>query len=92
MTKGVLISTFKDYTNAIECFNRAININPNNQNIYIQKADVLLKMSLNEEAIICSDIAIKLNRNLAVAYNNKCIALNELKRHDEAIVFIDKLN
>ena len=84
-----------EYQKAIKCFDKSIELAPNNAIAYYNKGLALYNLGKHQEAIDCYDIAIKLDPFDADAYNNKGIALRNLGKYQEAIDCYDiaiKLN
>ena len=79
-----------NYSKAIECYDKAIALKPNDAVVYYNKGLTLYNLGKYQEAIACYDKAIELKPNDAVDYCNKGNALDELDRHDEAIACYDK--
>ena len=78
---GIAWERKRKYDKAIEYYNIAIELEPdNNENYYNNRGVVLLKTGEYEEAIANFDKAIEINPNLAQAYNNKKEALDELNK------------
>jgi tetratricopeptide (TPR) repeat protein len=84
-------------------FNKAIEINPNNSNAWVNKAYLLERLNRNEEALLAYDKAIEINpknskeRNSrdfryekSIAYSNKAQLLSELQRYEEALTTYNK--
>ena len=81
---------FKNYKEAVELCDKAIESGQNNALACEIKGFALLKLKRYEEAIECYDKAIELDPNDAGAYNGKGNALLNLKRYEEAIECYDK--
>jgi tetratricopeptide (TPR) repeat protein len=87
--KGAALNKLKQYAEAIEAFDQAIRLNPNDAEAYYNKGNALRELERYEEAIVAYDHAIRLNLNYASACYNKGNALRELERYEEAIVAYD---
>jgi tetratricopeptide (TPR) repeat protein len=79
-----------EYREAIECYDKALKINPNYAGVWNNKGNALAELAKYKEAIECYDKAIKLNPNSAYAWYNKGNALAELAKYREAIECYDK--
>jgi len=79
----------KKYEKAIECYGRALEINPNYAKVWYNKGNALSKLGRHKEAIECYDRVLEINPNFAAWYN-KGVALGELRRYEEAIECYDK--
>jgi len=75
---------------ALKCFDKAIELEPNEPIYWNNKGFALDELKRYEEAIECYDRAIKLNPNNPIYWNNKGYALKELKRYEEAIECYDR--
>jgi tetratricopeptide (TPR) repeat protein len=81
----------KDYLKkAIECYDKAIKLNPTDEEPWYNKGVALGKLERYKEAIECYDRVIELNPTDEDAWYNKGNDLGELERHEEAIECYDK--
>jgi tetratricopeptide (TPR) repeat protein len=80
----------KKYNNAIQCFDNALEIEPNNTNAWNNKGLALDDLCKHYEAIECYDRALEINTNNANAWNNKGAAIYHLGKYNEAIQCFDK--
>jgi tetratricopeptide (TPR) repeat protein len=80
--KGYALSYLKRYDEAIECFDKAIEIDPNYADAWLGK---------HNEAIHYYDKAIEISPKYKSAWHGKAFALVNLGKHDEAIECFDKL-
>jgi len=60
----------KDYHRAIDCYRKAIQINPQYSLAYLNLGVALGSINKTEEAIDCYRKAIQINPKFAAAYNN----------------------
>jgi tetratricopeptide (TPR) repeat protein len=89
--KGVVLGkNMGRYAEAVECFDKAIQINPDNTIAWNNRGTALVQMDRLEEALKCYDEAIKINPNNAMAWNNKSLALGRMSTLEEAIKSVDK--
>jgi len=88
--KGFSLNELKRYEEAISCFDKAINLDPNYAYAWNNKGFSLNELKKYEEAITCFDKAINLDPNYAYAWNGKGNSLYELKKYEEAITCFDK--
>jgi tetratricopeptide (TPR) repeat protein len=88
--KGNTMCELNKYDEAIECYDKAIELNPNNADAYNNKGTVLSELRNYHQAIECYDKAIALSKNDDIIYYNKGNALCELNKYDEAIEYYDK--
>jgi len=75
---------------AIQCFDKALEINPKYLFAYYLKGVFLSELNNNEKAIQSFDNALEINPNYAPAYVGKGRALSLLKKDNEAIQSFDK--
>ena len=78
------------FDEAIECYDKALKINPHNFKAWNNKAFALHNLNRLDEAIECYDRVLKINPNDFNVLNNKAFSLHELNRLDEAIECYDK--
>ncbi|NQU98457.1 tetratricopeptide repeat protein [Candidatus Woesearchaeota archaeon] len=83
--KGVELYNQRKLEEAVECFYRAIEINPKDADTWNNKGTTLGEQGKLEEAIESYDRATEINPEYTTAWNNKGIALNELGKPEEAI-------
>jgi len=88
--KGGALYFLGKYDEAIECYDKAIEIDPNNPVVWNNKGLALYHLDKHEEAIKCYDKAIEIDPNDADTWNNKGLALYHLDKHEEAITSYDK--
>lgn len=85
LEKGITLMSLRRYDEAIEYFNKAIDLRPNYAEAYNLKANAYIQNGRFNEAIELLDTAIKLKPNYRDAYLNKGTALFSLKRIEESI-------
>ena len=68
------------YQEAIDCFNKAIELKPNDVNTLNLIGISLDEIGKNEEAIVCHNRAIQLNPQINDLYRYRQIALKKLKK------------
>ena len=87
---GFIASLKHEHAKAIELYDRAIALNPQNPAALINQGASLNELKRHEEALIALDKAIALNPGAEQAWSNKGTALNALKRYEEALTHYDK--
>lgn len=87
---GFIASIKREHEKAVELYDRAIGLNPQDQAALINKGASLNELKRYEEALTSLDKAIALNPATAQAWSNKGTALNELKRYEEALSHYEK--
>jgi len=88
--EGKKLFTEEKYQEAIVCYNKAIELNPNDENAWCFKGKCLSDMQRYEEAIVCYNKAIELNPNDEYVWNFKGYCLYDMQRYEEAIVCYNK--
>jgi protein O-GlcNAc transferase len=68
------------HSEAIQWYDKALEIYPNWSSIWNNKGYSLNKLGIYNDAIKCYDRDLQLNPNFPVAWNNKQVALNELQK------------
>lgn len=72
---GVLAYQQKHYEVAVDLIGRAISLHAKNANFYYNRANALVELGRNEEALAGFDAALKLLPEFADAFNNKGLLL-----------------
>ncbi len=85
LNKGNELYDLKRYEEALEAYNRAIQLAPNDALAYHNKGYALDDLKRYEEALEAYTRAIELDPNDAVTYYNKGYTLRNLKRYEEAL-------
>jgi tetratricopeptide (TPR) repeat protein len=83
--KGLSYAYMKKYKQALECSNKALELDANNSDNLNNKAWSLNGLKRYEEALECSNKALELEANIAWTLTNKAWSLNGLKRYEEAL-------
>lgn len=88
--KGTSLEKMGRFEEAIQCYDKALEMNPNQPETWFNKGNSLGSLHRLDEAIKCHDKAIEINPNHPMGWNNKGAVLHELGRFDEAIQCHDK--
>ncbi|MDP2937289.1 MAG: serine/threonine-protein kinase [Dehalococcoidia bacterium] len=88
--KGVSLHSLGRYDEAIRCYDRALELDPQYAAAWINKGNSLHSLGRYDEAIRCYDRALELDPQYAAASNNKGNSLHSLGRYDEAICCCDR--
>jgi tetratricopeptide (TPR) repeat protein len=83
--RGVALEKMGKSEQAVECFDKALEQNPNDSWAWFNKGVSLHRMGLLGEALYCYDKALTYNPNDPDLLSNKGIALRTLGRTDEAL-------
>jgi tetratricopeptide (TPR) repeat protein len=82
--KGVAFISSNKYEEAIQCFDKVIELKHDDAAVYFNKGRALLNLKSFKEAILAFDRAIEENKNTS-AYYYKGLALINLARNLEAV-------
>ena len=69
----MILKQLKKYNEAIECFDKAIILNPNDAELFHNKGIVLNDLNKYNAAIECFNKAFELNQNYFESFNNEKI-------------------
>ncbi|MGD2088705.1 MAG: tetratricopeptide repeat protein [Candidatus Aminicenantes bacterium] len=83
-SRGVALSALGRPDQALEAYNKAIEIKPDNHEAWYKKGWALDKLSRHEDALEAYNKAIKIKPNYDQAWFNKGVALEKLGRKKEA--------
>jgi tetratricopeptide (TPR) repeat protein len=90
VTKGLELELDEKYEEAIQCYDEALEINPNDESVWENKADALGSLDKDEEAIQCYDEALEINPENEHVLTMKGTGLFQLKKYEEAIQCYDE--
>jgi len=88
--KGDVLFKLYSHDEALQCFDKAIQLEPNNAEYWNKKGNALHNLYRYSEALQCFDKAIQLEPNNAEYWNKKGNALHNLYRYEEALQCFDK--
>ncbi|MCL1943806.1 MAG: tetratricopeptide repeat protein [Candidatus Azobacteroides sp.] len=88
--KGIAYNGLRNYTEAIKCYDIAIDLKNDYERAYNYKGNVLYDLGKYEEAIQYYDKAMALNPDYARAHYNKGCCLDDLGRKEDAIQCYNK--
>ena len=91
VSKGTSLKIKGKYSDAIECFDIAINIDETNPTPWLSKAQCLYQCSKYEESIECCNCAYELEKYPGILIT-KIDSLIKLKLFEEALDIIEELN
>lgn len=80
----------KDFTAALDVYEKVIERKPDSAAAYNNKGNILLELGRPEEAVAVYEKAIELQSDSAEIYNNKARSLSKLERYEEAVPVFDK--
>ncbi|AEF95692.1 tetratricopeptide repeat protein [Methanotorris igneus] len=82
--KGWDLQDSGKYLEAIECYDKALEIEPDFVEAWNNKGLALYELGRYSEAIKCYDKALEIDPNFAVAWYNKGLALKAIGKYQEA--------
>lgn len=85
---GYSYATLGDDEKAIEFFDKALEQDSSEWTVWHEKASVLARLGLMDEALRCYDRVIQINPHVAIALWNKALTYIEMKRYEDAIVVL----
>lgn len=85
LSKGQTLMRLNRPAEALEVFDDALAIDPENAEVYVKKGTALERMKKLDEAIACYDRAIAANGSLTLAYLCKGGVFNQMERFSEAL-------
>ncbi len=89
--KGVALQEDKNYSEALACFQQAIDIKPDFIPAWVYKGICLEQLQRYDEAITCYNQAIQINPNVADLWYNKGTTYCTLKRYNDALSCFDRV-
>ncbi len=89
-SKGAALISLGRFEEAIECLDKAIEINPLNEVTWNNKGNAFSRLGRHKDAIDCYDRALKINPNYEVAWNNKGNAYARIGRLEDALKCYDR--
>jgi tetratricopeptide (TPR) repeat protein len=81
--------TYQIYGEALESYNRALAIDPDNEIAWTEQGLVLGRLGRNTESLSSHEWALGLDENYALALANKCNTLNRLGEYEDALASCD---
>jgi len=88
--KGNIFSFFKNYQDAVDSYDKAIKINPKNDEAWFERGYSLSELGQREIAILSYDRALEVNNLFYRAWSTRGATLNNLGRYEEAIASAQK--
>lgn len=80
-----------EFKKALKCFDKVIEINPENSEAWYCKGDALIFIGRSEEAISCFGKSLKIHPNVPEVLYKKGVAMGNVGRFEEAIVCFNKV-
>lgn len=89
--EGMKFQDIEQYSQAVDCFQKAIDCQPNFIPAWVYKGIALEQLGEYEAAISCYETAIKIHPKVADLWYNKGATLCNLHRYEEALICFDKV-
>jgi tetratricopeptide (TPR) repeat protein len=89
--KATALAALGRLDGAVECYDRALAIEPQHPEVWSNKADALRKAGRLDEAVVCCDRALEINPQHATGWHSKGCALAALGRPRDALDCFDKV-
>jgi tetratricopeptide (TPR) repeat protein len=90
VNKGVSLNGLGRREEALQCFNRSLEIDPLLAVAWSSKGIALVQLGREDEALACFDSALEINPSYGQAWNNKGNTLTGLGRLEEGIVCLER--
>jgi tetratricopeptide (TPR) repeat protein len=91
--KGNILSAEKNYSDALECFTKAIRLSPNRAVLYNNRANVYSQLARKEEAIADYTRALELSNYKREVYLSRCLAyrkFGDIEKCAEDLINIER--
>ncbi|WP_339384187.1 tetratricopeptide repeat protein [Microcoleus sp. LEGE 07076] len=88
--QGVLYESAQEYTEAIACYDKALEIKPDLHEAWHNRGVALVNLGRLSEALASYDKALEIKPDLHEAWHNRGYILNDLGWHEDAIASYDK--
>ena len=88
--RGNLLRALGRNAEALESYDRALAVAPNEVSALIGRADVLVALKRPDDALASLDQALSIDPSDAGALSNRGFLLQSLNRHDEALASLDR--
>lgn len=85
LERGILLAQRESYHEALENFNRSLDLEPGNADTYYERAIVYELVGRDALAREDYSSAIRLSPDFALSYNNRGLLLSRLELHEEAV-------
>ena len=90
LKKGYSFKRKKEHEKAMECFDKALELEPENGNYWADKGWSLYESGRYEDAIKCYDKAIEIKPKSPRFWNDKGVILDDSKKSDDALKCYEK--
>jgi len=93
MTQTILGILYRDlgrYNDAIDCYNKALEIDPKHIDVWLNKGAALAWLKRYDQATECYDKSLALDRNYGIAWYNKACLESLRNNNEKSIEFLRK--
>jgi len=87
---GAELTQIGNYMNAIICYDKALEIDPDDSNVLVNKGDALTNLGRYEEAMKCYDKVLSQKPNSSMALYNKACIIAMQGETDESLSLLEK--
>lgn len=89
--KGILLQDLGNDSAAIECFDKSIEYDPNDADVYVAKGQSLLKLGKYVDAQDCFGLATKIGLNNAYAHFGLGMSIQKIDESGTVLAYMDKI-
>jgi len=87
---GAELSQVGDYVNAISCYDKALEIDPNDSNVLVNRGDALTNISNYDDARQCYDKVLSKNPKSSMALYNKACLISLQGETEESLNLLER--
>ncbi|MBW4582177.1 MAG: tetratricopeptide repeat protein [Tildeniella nuda ZEHNDER 1965/U140] len=88
--QGLLFESDKQYAQALVSYEKALELQPANEKVWLNRGDALFRLGRYADAITSYDQAVAIKPDFHTAWKNRGDALLSLERHEDAIASYDR--
>jgi tetratricopeptide (TPR) repeat protein len=88
--KGRAFEDINKYTEAIECYNKSLELDPSNAMIWNNKGWSLRIIGRPKEAVDCFNKALDIDPSYSQFWSNKGLALDDLEQYEDSLECLDR--
>ena len=88
--KGLALNQIKKYSDAVTCFDKILEMNPNDAKALNNKGIAMAENGNIQAASECYDAAIGADPKYAPSFFNKGVLLDKLQEHELALTVLEK--
>ncbi|WP_067072063.1 tetratricopeptide repeat protein [Methanoculleus horonobensis] len=88
--RGQVLCTTRCFNDAVVCYDKALELSPDDPLLWKRKGFALIKAGRYDEAVACFDKALAADPDDATAWQRKSYALAHLGKHEDAVACCDR--